>query len=248
MHVRYITPCLISRSTLGAAVLERRHRALADWAAPDTHVSITEIPSGPASIESAYEEYLCVPALAEALLTAEREQVDAVIVGCFDDPGVEALREIATRTAVIGPGVAALHCSALLGTSIGIVAVPEPGALRRLIAAHGMSGHVSGIEVLQSSVLGLHDDAAQTGAAIKSAASRLIRGGADVIALGCMAMSFLGLDDYLQAELGVPVINPARSAVATAELIVRCGLLPSKRAYPLPPKMAAGASLADLTV
>lgn len=248
MHIRYIVPGPMSKTTLGAAELGRRHQMLERWASPDTAVTIRDAPTGPASIESAYEEYMCIPALAHAFVDAEKDDVDAVIVGCFDDPGVDALRELATRTAVIGPAMASVHLAALLGTSIGIVSVPEPGALRRLIAANGMKEHVSGIAVIESSVLGLRDDLAGTADKIQSAAATLIDGGADVIAFGCMSMAFLDIDRQLENALGVPVVNPARAALGLAETIVRCQLLPSKRAFPLPPKMRAGATLAQLVI
>jgi allantoin racemase len=248
MNIRYIVPGPMSKTSLGAAELERRHRMLERWASHDTVVTICDAPTGPASIESAYEEYLCIPALAEAFLAAEGDDVDAAIVGCFDDPGVDALRELATRTVAVGPAMASVHLAALLGTSIGIVSVPEPGALRRLIAANGMRDHVCGIAVIESSVLGLGDDVSATTAKIIAAADKLVETGADVIVLGCMSMAFLDIDDHLEQAIGVPVVNPARAALGVAETLVRCGILPSKRAYPTPPKMLAGASLQQLMV
>ena len=55
-----------------------------------------------------------------------------------------------------------------------------------------------------------------------------------------MSMAFLGVAEELSGELGVPVINPARTALKTAELLLGSGLTHSKRAFPVPPKMAAG--------
>jgi allantoin racemase len=247
-HIRYIVPGPMSKTRLGAAELGRRHELLSRWASPDTTVTICDTPTGPASIESAYEEYLCIPALASAFEGAEQDGVDAAIVGCFDDPGVDALRELATRTAAVGPAMASIHLAAILGTAIGIVSVPEPGALRRLIAANGMKDHVTEIAVIESSVLGLRDDLAATTARIHSAASDLVRRGADVIVLGCMSMAFLEIDRQLEDAIGVPVVNPARAALGIAEMFARCRLLPSKRAYPMPPKMVTGTPLAELVL
>jgi allantoin racemase len=64
--------------------------------------------------------------------------------------------------------------------------------------------------------------------------------GADTLVLGCMSMAFLDVTAELEAELGVPVVNPARSALKVAEALVGSGLRHSKRAYPLPPKFASG--------
>jgi allantoin racemase len=56
-----------------------------------------------------------------------------------------------------------------------------------------------------------------------------------------MTMAFLGVAERLSEELEVPVINPARTALKSAELLVGSGLSHSKRAFPVPPKLAAGA-------
>src|SRR5437588_144954 len=83
------------------------------------------------------------------------------------------------------------------------------------------------------------------GPPIKSAGARLVDSGADVIALGCMSLGFLDVDERLSEELGVPVINPARAALATAELLVHANLYPSKVAYPQPPKLREGTPVGD---
>jgi Asp/Glu/hydantoin racemase len=81
------------------------------------------------------------------------DRLDAVIVGCFDDPGVDALRELATRTLVVGPGAAAMHVAGLLGGSFGIVTVPNPTATRKLVLTERLDARppFGGSESLESS-------------------------------------------------------------------------------------------------
>ncbi len=55
-----------------------------------------------------------------------------------------------------------------------------------------------------------------------------------------MSMAFLGVAEELSDELGVPVLNPARTALKTAEALVANGLTHSKKAFPVPPKVATG--------
>ena len=76
--------------------------------------------------------------------------------------------------------------------------------------------------------------------------SFLIDTGADTIVLGCMSMGFMDVDGMLSDELGVPVVNPVRAALAFAEGLVRQGLKQSRAAYALPPKMAKGLTLEQL--
>jgi allantoin racemase len=243
VRVQYMIPGPMGRSSEGAAEVARREALLRQWAGPGTDVRVVDSADGPASIESAYEDHLSVPPLVHALVQAERDGVDAMIIGCYDDPGYDAMRELASRTIVVGPAAASMHLAALLGTQLGIVTVPEPGAVRRLIYTHRLQEHVRDIVVIRSSVLGLREDVERSVQQVRDAGAQLIGAGADVIVLGCMSLAFLDLDERLSAELGVPIVNPAKAALGTAELLVRAGLRPSKLAYPTPTKIVDGTPL-----
>jgi allantoin racemase len=53
-----------------------------------------------------------------------------------------------------------------------------------------------------------------------------------VILLGCLSLAFTDVTEQLQERLGVPVVNPVRVAVSTAEMLVTAGLTP--RRFPSP--------------
>ena len=246
MQIRYVIPGPMSSTKLGRQELERREALLRAWAAPDVEVSVHEVASGPAAIESAYEEYLAVPALVQALVEAEREDVDALIVGCFDDPGVDALRELAKGTLVVGPGAAAMHLAGLLGGSFGIVTVPNPTATRRLVLTERLDARLVAIALVRLSVLEVGDNVDATLEAMTSAGEELVVKGAETIVLGCMSMAFLDVDAELGRRLGIPVVNPAKVALGVAETLVRAGLFPSRVAFPPPPKLANGQPIEEL--
>jgi allantoin racemase len=65
-----------------------------------------------------------------------------------------------------------------------------------------------------------------------------------------MTMAFLDVTADLERALDVPVVNPARGALHTAELLARTGLRQSSRAYPTPAKLSSGRArrLEDLLV
>lgn len=245
MRIQYLIPGPMGRSAEGAAELRHRENLLRSWAAPGTEVSVVDSADGPPSIESSYEDHLSVPVLARALAAAEQDGADAVIIGCYDDPGYDALRELADRTIVVGPAVSAMHLAALVGTQLGIITVPEPGAVRRLIHTHRLNDHVRDIVVIRSSVLGLREDRASSAELVRAAARQLIDAGADVLVLGCMSLAFLDIDTSLGAELGVPIVNPAKAALGAAETLVRGRLRPSRLAWPTPTKIAEGRSRAE---
>jgi allantoin racemase len=243
MRILYVIPGPMSRTELGPAEVARRGDVLRSWAGPGTAVEIRDVPSGPASIESAYEEHLTVPATAEAMLDAERKGFDAALLGCFGDPGADAIRELLTRMPIVAPGEAAFHLAALLGERFGIVTVGSSVVrpLRQLVSRTGLGERLAGLSVVETPVLELARNPERTFDRMVTAGRELVEErGADTVVLGCMSMAFLGVTPQLEAELGVPVVNPARSALKLAEALVGSGLRHSKRAYPVPPKLAQG--------
>lgn len=241
MIIRYLVP-----GPMDSREVRRREQLLTGWAPVEVEASVLSLTPGPRSVESSYEEHLTVPALVKALVDAEQEGVDAIIVGCAGDPGVEALREIATKTLVIGPGSTAAHTAALLGDSFGIVTPPGISVVRRQMTVLGLRDRLAGIAEVDIPVVELGADTGKTIAVIAGAARSLIDLGADTVVLGCMSMAFLDADIWLSEQLGVPVVNPAKVAIGVAATMVHAGLMPSKLAYPVPPKLAAGRHLAEL--
>lgn len=250
--ILYALPGAMSKTPLGPDELVRRGKILEGWAAPDTEVAVRDVPTGPASIESALEEYLSVAPTTALFRDAEAEGFDVGIVGCFGDPGLDALREITTTLAVVGPGEAAFHLAVMLGERFGIVTVTDGivGPLRHLVARSGLAERLSGIGVIEIPVLEMARGRDGTLEAVRERAQQLVAGGADVLVLGCMTMAFLDVTAELERDLGVPVVNPARASLHTAEMLARTGLRHSKRSYPVPLKLANGkvAQLEELLI
>ena len=69
----------------------RRREYLQRYAAPDTEVDITDIPAGPGSIESMYEEYLSIPETVKKAHQLQADGWDGILLGCYGDPGLGAL-------------------------------------------------------------------------------------------------------------------------------------------------------------
>jgi allantoin racemase len=237
-RVLYLVPGPLSRAR-GQEELDRRRDVLQGWAAPGTVVGIAENPDGPGSIESAYEEYVSIPGSFELAASAEADGYDAIILGCFGDPGLDGFREILT-VPIVGPCESAMHIACTLGHRFGIVTVLDSvvAPLHKLVRIAGLDSRVAAIVACDVPVLELHDDSY---GAVLDACRTTLAAGADTIVLGCMSMAFLGVAERLSEELEVPVINPARTALKSAELLVGSGLRHSKRAFPVPPKLAAGA-------
>jgi allantoin racemase len=216
-----------------------RQEKLQAFAAPGTEI-IARPSGGPASIESVYEEFLSAAALMGQVRELEAEGMDAIVPGCFGDPGIDGARELVTIP-VIGPGLAGMMTASQLGHRYGIVA-PLEGDVRpteQLAIHHGLDRKLGGCRPLGVAVLEMNADPAETLARLVEVSRELMeRDRADIIVLGCGTLSFRALE--LQAAIGIPVVNPLRAAIGICELLVSSGLSHSKRSYPVPPKIAAG--------
>ncbi len=242
MKIVYLVPGPMGRSPAGQAELQRRGALLRQYAGPGTEVGIEDVPQGPASIESMYEEYLSIPATAQRAVELEQEGWQAIILGCYGDPGLDALRELVSFP-VIGPGEATALVAASLGHRFSIITITESviAPTERQIRNVGVGDKLASVRVVGIPVLELHHDRERTIRATVEQGRRAIeQDRADVLIVGCMSMGFLEIAEAAGQELGVPFLNPARVSLKFAEMLVGAGLTHSRRAYHVPPKLAAG--------
>ncbi len=223
--------------TIGPQEVTRRQKVLQSYAGTGVEIAVEPTAKGPAAIESAHDAGLVVPELIRLAPVAEQRGYAALIIGCYSDPGLDALREMLTIP-VVGPGAASLHLAAQLGTRISVLTPSGRGFGRVAARLRGLA-----IAELLASVRGIGlsvmDLAEQTPGAIDKAAEAasvaVERDGADVLVLGCMSMAFLpGICEGLSGRVGVPVVNPVVAALKTAEALVAMKLSHSKAAWPRP--------------
>ncbi len=238
MKIVYIVPGLMPD-----AECRRREAMLRSWAAPGTQVDVACVTEGPNSIESLYEEFLAVPATARLAVKKEQEGYDAAIIGCAGDPGVDAIRELTSRMPVIGPGAASFLAAAMLGHRFGVL-TPEGDMWQsslELAFKVGVKDKLAAAVSIRTPVLEMMADKQVTMERILQACKTAITEKAvDTMVIGCMTMAFLDVAKEIEAAIGIPVVNPANVSLKFAEAMVSCGLMHSKAAYPLPPKLQSG--------
>jgi allantoin racemase len=237
MHILYQIPGHMSAGPLGSPEIERRRALLQEWASDGVTMEVADSPGGPLSIESHAEEVLCVPPMMAAVSRRDRA-ADAVIIGCFGDPGLAALREI-LECPVVGPFEASFHMGAQLGARVGIVTILDSVTpmLDHIVHGMGQSLRYAGTAAIGVPVLELGKDPGAVTERVVQAGAELIRHrNADVLLLGCMSLAFLGIAERTAPALGIPVINPAKCALKTAEALLAQGLLQSRRTYARPRK------------
>lgn len=233
---------LIVNPNTTVSMTEKAAEAARAVAAPGTTILAATSRMGPASIEGHYDGAIAVLGMLAEIRAAEADGIDAAIVACFDDTGLDAARAMA-GVPVLGLCQSAVTTASFLAHRFTVVTTLERSRvlLEDLTRHYGMGGRAK-VRAADIPVLELED--AASGALGKLSAqieAALAEDGAEAIVLGCAGMADLA--GKLQATYGVPVIDGVSAAVKLAEGLVSQRLTSSKRgSYAAPlPKAYAGA-------
>ncbi len=195
---------------------------------PGTEVVVRSLPQGPETIESEFDKALAekhvVEVVARELLNS-REKYDAVMINCFDDPGVKALREVVRDAIVLGIGETSITAALMLGFSIAIISTgrESKAIYRRRAAELGLLDRIVYTGGINLPVLKLREDETATLKALEEEGKRAIEEyGAEVIVLGCGGM--IGMAQELSRRLRVPVVDPTITTFKVTEALVASGL------------------------
>lgn len=203
----------------------------------DTEIIAVSPQMGPASIESFYDEYLSIPGVLEEVIKGESEGVDAYVIACYGDPGLQAAREV-TNAPVIGIAEASMYMASMLAARFSVVTVlPRiKTMLEELVASYGMEHRVVQIRTTPMCVLDFEREPERGIEMLRQEGKRAVaEDDAEAILLGCAGMAEFA--NQLEQELGVPVIDGVVAGVKFAEAIVDLGKTTSKlKTYKSPEK------------
>ncbi|HCA24392.1 MAG TPA: Asp/Glu/hydantoin racemase [Pseudomonas sp.] len=231
MHIRVINP------NTTQAMTDTIGTAANAVAAPGTRISATQPESGPVSIESHFDEAVSVLGVLDEIRAGEREGVDAYIIACFGDPGLNAAREL-TRAPVIGIAEAAFHAATLISTRFSVVTtLPRTTIIaEHLLDSYGMASRCRRVRAADIPVLELEEN---PDLALERIIEECLKAkqedGIGAIVLGCGGMA--DLTPQISAAVGLPIVEGVTAAVKLAEALVGLGLQTSKHGdldFPLP--------------
>jgi allantoin racemase len=212
-----------------AAMTRTIERAAAGAARTGTIIRAVESAFGPASIEGAYDDAFAVPGLLMRIAEAEADGVDAHVIACFDDTGLDAARALADAP-VVGIGEAAFHLASLVAHRFAVVTTLARSipVIEDNLMRYGLDRRCAGVRAADVPVLELNDPASNARARIGTEIRRALdEDGADAIVLGCAGMAELAA--ALAVEFDIPVVDGVAAAVALAEALAALRLATSKR-------------------
>jgi|SRR5208337_4879603 len=227
MNILYLVPGLMDEREM-----KRRERMANSFVNPENHVDIKASKSGPISIESAVEEDMSVPSVLRDLLTYQ-ERYDAAVLGCFGDPGLRASREL-VKIPVIGPAESSIYFSQQVADRFAVVVALERDipTTRAMVARYEMSHKLAAIQPLSIPVLDLARNRKRTERELLKATKLAEMQGAECLILGCMSLAYILADELVEGKANIPVLNPAKIAIKTAETFAQLKMHHSHKTYP----------------
>ena len=223
--------------TANPETLTQRQSVYAGLARSETIISVSILDER-VPLNADPSDSFILPEILEKIVESENNGMDAIIVDCMEDPGVEEGRRL-VKIPVIGPGHAAMNMAVVLGHKFSILYPMEQLVfIHQLIHKYQLSSMLASIKFLPCGLEGIITDSKSSMESLQQTAiEAIVEDGAATIVPVCSLTSVLiqPVQKFLH-EKGhiVPVIDGAAAAVKLAENLVDMGLSHSRVTYPLP--------------
>jgi allantoin racemase len=175
-------------------------------------------------------EYNIGPMLEKAKEIENAGACDVLIVGCFGDPGLTAVRQV-TSMPVLGTGETALAVASMFGDKIGVI-VPQMDMVRvteKMIHAYQFSSRITRVrsaqELVPQTILTRPDESITK---MAEACLEVIKSDdSDVVIFGCIGFSWMVTrirEIIANKGLQTPLIEPGITVYRAAKMIAELGL------------------------
>ena len=136
----------------------RMHEVVTPFLGDQVRLTPLTAAFGMASIEGYFDEAFVVPPMVE-LLKPIAGEIDGVVVGCFDDTGVDALRAMLT-VPVIGICQAAMLSASMVATGFSVVTTLPRSVpvIEELALRYGMERRCRRVRAADIPVLALEEE------------------------------------------------------------------------------------------
>ena len=189
-------------------------------AAPGAVIEGVTCHGSPPAIQGPEDDAICRPFVLAEVDRAAAGGADAIIIACFDDPGLDDARA-RVSIPVLGIGEAGFHAAMMLGGRFSVVttlAVAIP-VLEENLRHYGLAAACARVRAAGVKALDLEDP---TSGAVPKVSAEIARAkaedGVGAIVLGCAGMADLAAQ--LETEHGLKVIDGVGAAAAFAAALV----------------------------
>lgn len=179
-------------------------------------MDVVDLPDGPPAILSWRDWHGVVEPLCRHVA---QDAADAYVIACASDPGIEAIRAITDRP-VLGVFRCAIAAATTRAERFGVIAIVDASKARHMAALRsmGLDHRLAAEFALNVSMDTLLDPVAARAGLVR-AARDCVAAGAGAVVLGCTGMA--AHRAAIEADCGVPVIEPCQAGAAMALLAVQ---------------------------
>lgn len=191
---------------------------LEELAEPSTIVDGTWFEAGTPHLEYEFYEHLEIHKIIEKSVSAERNGYDAVVIGCFYDPGLWEAREL-VKIPVVGVCEASLHVASMLTAGKFSILVGRKKWIPKMVnnaRNYGFESRIASWRVLNLSVPDMRDTEKTQAAILRETRAAVEEDLAESVVLGCTGM--VGQAKKAQETFGIPVLDPVLMGLKVAEL------------------------------
>lgn len=193
-------------------------RSAGGWAEPSTVLEGTGFGAGTPHLEYEFYEHLAVHELIKNAVWAEKAGYDAIVIGCFYDPGLREAREL-VKIPVVGVCEASLHVASMLCAGKFSVLVGRRKWIPKMAdnaKIYGFESRIASWKVLDLWVPDMRDREKTQAAIMRESKAAKEEDGAECVVLGCTGMARQAR--AAQDKLGIPVLDPVLMGLKVAEM------------------------------
>lgn len=188
---------------------------------PDLAVTVVKMPDAPEVLESFVDYTVAGTEVIKYLnqLQPTGKQYDGVLLACFGDPCLYALKEIC-QVPVIGIAECAMSIALLLGFKFSILASSTKAKpmMEATVKAYGLEARMASVETFNLPIADFVNDKEVLRNSILNSSKAAKAKGAEVLLLGCAGMTMIG--DEIEAQVGIPVIDPIKTGIVILNAIL----------------------------
>lgn len=215
-----MTELLLINPNTTASITELVLKTARQFVRKDTTLRAVTGAFGPRYIASRAGYAIAGHAAVDALANDTKGK-DAVVLACFGDPGLAALKEIA-QVPVVGMAEASILQACTLGNRFSIVTggVRWKPMLEEFVASHGLGSRLASVRTVAPTGADIaRDPEAAMALLAKGCQACVTEDRADVVILGGAGLA--GLAARLEGAVDVPLLDGVACAISMAESLAR---------------------------